>query len=266
MRVRGALALVCAVCLAALPAFVAAEDTKDTKPDYASQFPRKADTAGKPLPAKQLVIKLNASRRFALPIRTTGVCYAGDLLMIILESGWGNFKHVLISLEPVLDSRPAGSSEKLLVDQLGDGKLSANLTAPRVTAQTPMGIFICKDSAGTGSCRNKQLTPLKDIFNRYTDREKAEKLDPKKDIPDTIYFFTPVIVGPNSITASDGFLDSAERERIAAAAKSSMPEGEATLTMDRIQALQSTLGSSPLLDLQGRPTVMLPMLRDKNCN
>jgi len=258
-------ALVIAICLLALPGIARGESPKDSKPDYASQFPRKADSAGNPLPAKQLVIRLDASRRFTLPIRAVGVCYAGDLLMILLEAGWGKFKHVLISLEPVLDSQPAGSSEKLVADQLGNGKIAANLVAPRVSAPTPMGLFICKDSAGTGRCRDKPLTPLDQIFGRYSDREKAEKLDPQKDIPDTIYFFTPVIVGPDAITASDAVFDSAERARIAAVAKSAGPESEASQVVARIEEIQSGRNSSPLLELGGTPTLVLPMLDQSKC-
>lgn len=266
LRASLTLALLASVCPFLVLTTLAAEEGQSSKPNYADQFPRKADAAGNPLPTKLLEIKLDASRRFTLPIRAPGVCYAGDLLMILLEAEWAKLKHVLISIEPVLESQPAGFSEKIPVNKLGNGKIAAKLTAPKVSAEMPMGIFICKDAAGTGSCRSKPLVPVDEVFNKYSDREKAEKLDPKKDFPDTIYFFTPVVVGPNSITASDGVYDTGERDRLTSIAKSSLSASEAAQVLARVQELQGGLNSSPLLEFNGLPTLMLPMLDRANCN
>lgn len=233
--------------------------------DYAAIFPRKADLSGNLLPSKIGVFKLDESREIEIPVQIPSVCFFGDRDVLFLEAGWGKFEEVLVSIEPLDPSGGKGSSTRVKVEELGSGSARVRLKVPASSRPTPMGLFICKDEKRQGSCRNKKLVEIEATLKKFHDPAKPENLDPKKDFPEIVYFFAHITVGPDSVSWIESQFTQEERSRMRALIDEAVPRERAKRAKERLDALQKTLNSAPLAEVDGKPVIALPGLNPAGC-
>lgn len=243
---------------------LSAEETRPARQDYAKLFAPNATTQGVRLQKAPNVLKLDKSRIVPVRITKKNACYFGDLDTIFLEMSWGKFTEVIMTLEPITGSGEIAGSASLHASKLGESDFTVELKAPAVAEPTLMGIFICKDTSKSGSCRNKKLIPFEDIYKKYAPEAKPENLNPKKDIPDKIYFFNHLVVSPDSIEAMDSVYDAAEQARVAGLLEQHPSKGDTAL-LERLGSLHKTLASVPLAGQDGALTATLPLSDFPNC-
>ncbi len=232
---------------------------------YAAIFPRKADITGKLLPSKVGTYRLNGSRKIEIRAQVPGVCFFGDRDVLLLEAGWGKFEEVLVSIEPLDASGGKGVSTRVKVKELGSGSALVRLTVPKSSRPTPMGLFICKDEARQGSCRDKNLVELASILEKFHDPAKPENLNPKKDFPEVVYFFTHMTVGPDSVSWTESQYTQEERARMSAVIDEAVPHDQATRVKKKLDALQKTLNSAPVVEVDGKLSIALPGFNTAGC-
>lgn len=241
-----------------------AEEVRTVRPDYAKLFAPNATTDGVRIQQAPSVLKLDESRKVPVRITKKNACYFGDLDTILLEMSWGKFTEVIMTLEPITGNGKGAAPASLHASKLGEPDLTVDLKIPLVTQPTVMGLFICKDVAKSGSCRNKKVIPIEDTMNKYAPDSHPEKLDPKKDIPDKIYFFNHVVVTSDSIETMDTVYDSREQSRVADLIKQHPAKGDQEL-LERIGSLQKNFASVPLSQQNGTVTAVLPLSDFPNC-
>lgn len=241
------------------------ESPLQPKRDYTKLFPAKAHLNGVPLLRPVEVLKLDPSRNLSVQISAKKSCFIGDLDLILAEMSWGKFTDLLVTLEPIDDTTAKGSSVILPIERLKDQKEIVELKVPNVSAPTPMGLFICKDVAHTGSCRNKEVVSPGTLAARYDPQAEPAKLNLDKDFPDKVYYFAHLVVEPNSVSSSEAVFDKAERARIEGIAKKESPQLYAK-KMERIDLLHGTLSSVPLAQSDGNLQIILPISDFPNCS
>jgi len=231
------------------------ETAPPAKPDYAASFPKKALPDGSLPPAKTNVFKLNDKGELSVKISKKDGCFFGDLDLILLEMSAGKFYELLVTLEPLDGSAIPVSSARVKSRKLGDPDLFITLKAPKVSAPTPMGLFICRDSNNQGSCKDKLVSPFRDALSRFkTMPDPAKKAEP---FPDRTYFFNDVVVGPNAVEAQEPMFGPAEEERL--------KKITSAATVERITSLKNVLTSQPLKSNNGQLEVVLPLSDFGNC-
>lgn len=172
---------------------------------------------------------------------------------------------MLVSIEPLDASGGKGSSTRVKVKELGSGAASVRLKVPVSSRPMPMGLFICKDETRQGSCRNKKLVEIESTLKKFHEPAKPENLNPKKDFPEIVYYFAHMTVGPDSVSWMESQYTQEERSRMSVLIDHAVPRERAKRVKERLDALQKTLNSAPLAELDGKPTIALPGLNPEGC-
>lgn len=258
-----AAAIACAALLAARCA-VGSEDDAASKASRSGAFPKKASPEGEPLPRAVQHLKLGPSRAVPVKIAEKKGCFFGDLDLILLDMVWSKLPEVLVTLEPIEGEGPVSSS-RVTMKNLAPGSHTVSLKAPEVKQPTVMGLFVCRDSAKSGSCRSKTAESPGESFARFSP-EAIAKLDGKApDVQDKIYYFNHVVVEADSVATSAGLLDKSELERVRDIARAGSPEGFGPI-LKRLLALHSTIMSQPVSEKKGELVVTLPLSDFPNCS
>ena len=267
-RVQGTPARLCRNALLVLGVIVSNSITlvqgeEADKKNYTGVFPPKVAAGGAPLPTQPIEVALGASREVRFAISPKNSCFMGDIDLIMLESSWARFDELLVTLEPIAPANGPVSSKKVSLQQLLSGE-TVTLTAPSVSSPTPMGVFICKDSRGSGTCAGKELRNFRAALDRYqSDREPA-KLNREKDFPDVVYYFNHVVVEPSGISADQEAYGKAQQERLKPLMQRALPQGYAE-QLERLRRLHFTVGSVPLAEKDGALQIILPKIDLPNC-
>ena len=256
------LGICAALATCALCSDSAAEASVPVKKSYAKSFPIKANPDGSPLPRSLDVLKLSASREVTVKPVAKKVCFFGDLDLIRAELSWAGASEIIVSIEPLDDSKVStGSAAVLPLESINMTKGFAKLKVPEVTKPTVMGLYICKDSSKTGSCRNKVVTSPLELLNRYSPTSDPSQL---KDFPDRVYYFHRVVVSPDSLSSSSAPLDKKGYEQTVAMIRAEGSQG-APDRIAQFSKLQFTLSSAPLRQSGDTLQPLLPISDFKNC-
>jgi hypothetical protein len=249
--------------LSALPSF--AEGAGQSKPDFSGSFPKKATQEGIPLPRSVDTLKLDASRAVPVTISSKKGCFFGDLDLMLVEMSWSNYYDLRVSLEPLDDGKAAGSSAVITVKDLAPGSHTVSLKAPKVTQPTLMGLYICRDSKKSGSCRGKPVVSPGEFIKRYSSQATAGKKPGDLIVDDKTYYFNHVVVAPDGISSSDSVFDQAEFARVREIAQKESPKNFEQ-KLKKLYEAQRTLSSVPLKQVDGALAVTLPISDFANCS
>lgn len=257
-----ALGALCAA-MVAHPQLSFSDEVAPPKASLSALFSLKANTDGSPLPNTMNVFALGKTRDLTFEIQKKPSCFFGDLDVILVEASWAGFNSLRISLEPLDNSKIKGVSQVFPIKKLADGPLSISLRAPSVTRDTLMGVFICSDQRKSGSCKTKEVVPAGQVIKRYAPDAQPEKLNPKRDIQDKVYYFNHVIVGADQVASSQNGFDKTEQSRLEQIVKGPKNEGEASLLT--VNRLHFTLTSVPLKQEDNRLKITLPISDFPHC-
>ncbi len=198
-------------------------------------------------------------------VKVTRECFFGDMEAIYLETGWSEEKTVRVSLESLDPQTPFSTSKEVGVKDLGSSKFETSFTLPLLSKPVPLGLFICKDSAKSGSCADKAVQKSEEIFARYDPRKSPDFNSPEfKKISDKNYFFGHLVGLNDGVELTDGALT----EKGVAQLQSSLggaTRNESLPVVERIKKLHDTLGSVPLSVKDSVVEITLPSLTDKGC-
>ena len=242
-----------------------AEGVAPSKPDFSGSFPKKATEQGAPLSRPIDTLKLDASRGVPVTISSKKGCFFGDLDLMLVEMSWSRFYDLRVSLEPLDDSKAAPSSAVVNVKDLAPGSHSVTLKAPKVSQPTLMGLYICRDSKKTGSCRGKPVVSPGELIKRYSSESTTGKKEGGIAVDDKTYYFNQVVVEPDAISTSEAVFDTAEFARIREIAKQESPKSFEK-KLKRVYQTQRTLSSVPLKQVDGALAVTLPISDFANCS
>ena len=115
-------------------------------------------------------------------------CLGGDLDTISLVVPDENLDELIVSIE-TLTSKQRGDKAKVSLHKLVDGFDKTFQLSIRNKTES-LGLFICRDSAGTNSCRGKELKSHKEISNSIANNETAPEALKK----DYIFYYQNFIV------------------------------------------------------------------------
>ena len=158
-------------------------------------------------------VQLSAARELKVRLQPSESCVFGDIDAILLETRWGGTDgKLLLSLEP-LSGDPAKAVPAVLevpISVLLSTGGEFTLAVPEQKEPGIYGLFICRDSTGARSCRDKEVDEYGNIFGRYAmDVKPGGNLNPlapeserKKPVPDRNYFFKAVLVEQTAIAFS----------------------------------------------------------------
>ena len=242
-----------------------AEGVAPSKPNFSGSFPKKATERGEPLSRPINTLKLNAEREVSVKISSKKGCFFGDLDLMLVEMSWSKFYDLRVSLEPLDDSKEAPSSELMNVKDLSRGSHTVALKVPKVLQPTLMGLYICRDSKKTGSCRAKPVVSPGDLIKLYSPESTAGKNEAGIAVDDKTYYFNHLVVEPEGVSTSKAVFDKAEFARISKIAKQESPNSfEKKLA--KVYETQRTLSSAPLKQVDGALAVTLPISDFGNCS
>jgi hypothetical protein len=130
---------------------------------------------------------------FNLVLRAKPVCTfaAGD--MAKKELAHSQVKKMLISVEPLVGEGRGtkGFAKPVDIEALGAG-LTVPVTLTVGTTRAPLGVFLCKDSAGLGHCIDKDVTYARNWARTYF--SPREKLPAGYAATDKIYLFNLLLL------------------------------------------------------------------------
>ena len=128
-----------------------------------------------------------------LSLKKKGTCFEGDWDAINMDLKFSAARTFLVSVEPlgtdVKSFRPL--AWRLSLKSLLEDGLQQKITFPQPTGSLPLGVFICKDAAGTGRCADK---PQLDQGTHEMHLAEALKKDPKAQSIDRVYFFQWILL------------------------------------------------------------------------
>lgn len=227
--------------------------------------------------AKQLgITQVELSQHHEVKVRVTpkDMCMFGDIDAIALETRWGGTTgKILLALEPISGEPGGASVAEISLADLADSGAAFTLTVP--SQQTPklFGLYICRDSSNANSCRGKEVTDYKAIFERYAlDVAKDGEVSPKasetermKPVADRIYFFKSVIIDQNSLRLSTKQTSDDRAAFMSQYLMSLSPDADYRADLDRDRAINKTIASLPL-SLNGDVVEMsLPRITPDKC-
>lgn len=244
---------------------VGSEEDAASKVSYSGAFSKKASADGESLPRAIQHLKLGPSRAVSVKIAERKGCFFGDLDLILLEMVWSKLPEVLVTLEPIEGEDGPVSSSRVTMKNLAPGFHKISLKAPEVKQPTVMGLFVCRDSAKSGSCRSKTAESPSESFARFSPEAIAKLGGKTPDVQDKIYYFNHVVVESDSVEISGALLDKSELERVRDIARQAMPEGFGPI-LKRLLSLHSTIMSQPITQQSGALAVTLPISDFGNCS
>jgi hypothetical protein len=229
-------------------------------------FSKSVEPNGESKQRPMLKIPLSKSSDLKVVVKVSRECFLGDMEVIYLETGWSGEKTVTVSLESFDPQVPFLASKQVAVKDLSGSNLELDFTLPLVSKPLPLGLFICKDSAKTGSCLNKAVEKSEDIFARYDPRKPAVDFEAKgfRDISDKSYFFGHLVGYKDGVEVTDGALtESAVAQLYGALSRAADDQG--AKFVERIKKLHETLGSLPLSPRDSAVQITLPSVTDEGC-
>ncbi len=143
---------------------------------------------------------------FHVKIYSEARCMQGDMDIIQKELRYTRKPRLLLSLENLGPSSGAFQSVTKVLEA-GDLQAGASFTfkVPELLQAQHVGLFLCLDSAGANSCKNKPAYDLVDVANRYI-KGRTKRLKNGKRIPDAtdkIYFFHHFLIDRDRLIGFD---------------------------------------------------------------
>jgi hypothetical protein len=202
---------------------------------------------------------------FSMALQKT--CFIGDWDIIEAEMLASDRPKLLLtieSLEPGSTTPPAVTELSLPVLRAG---AQISLPIPEPKGLTSLGIFICKDSDGTGRCAGKPLASIEELTRKY----RLSILSKRRPTPvdgllDKTYFFSFVVVDNDAVYfANKNFSDESYQDL--AKALSLRPAGTTAMgpVVSQIHAANSTLKSVNLKPHVNRLRLILPDFDEAAC-
>lgn len=128
-------------------------------------------------------------RKLEVRILPEDRCGFGDLDLIGLDLRGRDDGELLLTVEPI---DPSGQSQfppvtkKVRKSELSSG-LTATMLLPETKAPTALGVYLCKDGAGRGSCRQKPLAETDKAQKMHMKAFSGEAVDVDSLFSDRIY-------------------------------------------------------------------------------
>lgn len=200
-----------------------------------------------------------------LVIKTEKRCNFGDFDAMMVEASRSKDAKLIFSLEPVLPNdesfAPVFQDISRANEIAGNGYPTLVPVPPHEKAYLA-GLYICKDSANTHSCRKK---PVKDIGAIIRENSTAAAGVPVAD--DKIYFFKPVLIdGDRAFFPQRALSDEKYKEFVKYLKEKTEAGGRAEEEVKRVAELGRVLGSLPLETETGREAVIrLPRIDPAKC-
>lgn len=233
--------------------------------DNANPFQPSVNPDGSIPKPKLLKVPLSSSRALTVSVNLSRECYLGDMEAIILESGWSRDSNVRISIESLVPNDTFVATSLVSITKLQTSLATFSFTLPKIQQSTPMGLFICKDTARTGRCSDKSVEKFDELFARYNPLKHPEQLNPKSDIKDKSYFFGHLVAYNDSIAVTSGEFTEETAKVIDQDLSHYRPEERAAV-MSTMQALHKTLGSLPLTSDDTGVRITLPSMASEGCS
>lgn len=193
------------------------------------------------------------------------VCSFGDLDAVNLELMYSKKARLLLSLECV-SCGTKGESREITAMDLVKRESDMDIAIPKVSEPQLFGLSICKDSEGTGTCKNKNLLSISQILTRYApDNAERLSLDPASP-SDKVFFFSQMIVYPEKIVAITSPFGQKQRIQLEELVKRDNV-ANASQSVQETARFNDTLGSLPVRAARGNVLALdLPYYDVQRCN
>ncbi len=130
-------------------------------------------------------------------------CGPSDLDPILEDLARSGDPSLLVSLEsPSTDKQPELHSTSISVEQLTKG-FEAKLNVAQKDAPSYVGLFLCKDTTGTGQCSSKDIAGYQTLTQNFLHLSQDETKLQEYAMKDKVYFFYPLLVAADGITLFD---------------------------------------------------------------
>lgn len=195
--------------------------------------------------------------------RNTGRCTLGDL-DIIKDGMRAPGSKLLLTVEPLGLNKveAAGASEVGLDTIEGNGAVEVLVSNPETP--TVYGLYLCRDSDDSGLCGRKRLVPP----GAPVEPGKEQSVKTSELLADPIWYFNPVVIRENKITAFKQPYKEPDYYKTLGAFISSIAPAAAA-GQDAIEIIKDTndIIRSGSLQLEGsEATIDLPKFEQKWCN
>lgn len=155
--------------------------------------------APKELSAKAIKFPLDGKDiNVSIRIISTERCMVGDLDAIVREASLDTSAKFLLSIEPLTGSdKDFGPASKTTLDPRGlDSTQTFTLKIPVGENPEHLGLFICRDAAGSGKCREKDAVDIGKLL--------SDHMHMKATAADRIYYFQYLLLDHNTLTVVGG--------------------------------------------------------------
>lgn len=134
-------------------------------------------------------------------IKSTGRCMMGDLDLIVQDWAQDRSAPFIVTLEPLSGELPSGEAAySYPLDPMAlEASVTAALRTPKLNNAEHYGIFICRDAAKKGSCRDKIATDISPLIEQY-------RWSTPPTVQDRIYYFQYVLAERDTFTVTSAEL------------------------------------------------------------
>lgn len=140
-------------------------------------------------------IRPDKERRITIETIPQKSCFIGDLDLMAFDMKLSKTAYFTLTLESI-----AGDSlsiaPTILDNEVLAGPQTVRIYIPKISEPKLLGLFICKDSNRSGSCKNKRIDSIVDVIRQYSKVNDPQLLDPAKNFPDRVFYFNALVASP----------------------------------------------------------------------
>lgn len=192
----------------------------------------------------------------------------GDMDIIRREVNHSKNPRLLMTLEPMIPGNYALPKlvKEVSLSQLSPGK-SFTFVLPESIMPQHLGLYICLDSAGTNTCRNKMVTDLANLDKNFAGQSPDEENRQFfRAVSDKVYFFHYFLLEGQSLMAFDNLMEKSSYPTLRKYLENRLGDSNAAGDISaQLRQLNGTIASMPAKVTRQFVQINLPRYERGEC-